>query len=64
MLPPMTRKKDWLPSLDAHIQRPTEGLNVRVTLLLLLSRFSHVQIFAIPWTMQSREFSRSEYWSG
>ena len=25
---------------------------------------SHVQLFATPWTIQSIEFSRSEYWSG
>ena len=25
---------------------------------------SHVQLFAIPWTIQFMEFSRPEYWSG
>ena len=25
---------------------------------------SHVQLFAAPWTIQSKEFSRPEYWSG
>ena len=35
----------------------------------VLSRFSHVQLFATPWTVahqapQSLEFSRQEYWSG
>ena len=25
---------------------------------------SHVQLFVAPWTIQSMEFSRSEYWSG
>ena len=25
---------------------------------------SHVRFFATPWTIQSREFSRPEYWSG
>ena len=25
---------------------------------------SHVQLFATPWTVQSMEFSRPEYWSG
>ena len=25
---------------------------------------SHVQLFATPWTAQSMEFSRPEYWSG
>ena len=24
---------------------------------------SRVQLFAIPWTIQSMEFSKSEYWS-
>ena len=27
-------------------------------------KVSHVQLFATPWTIQSMEFSRSEYWSG
>ena len=26
--------------------------------------FSHVQLFATPWTIQSMEFSRPEHWSG
>ena len=35
----------------------------------MLSRFSHVQLFATPWTVAhqaplSKEFSRQEYWSG
>ena len=25
---------------------------------------SHVRLFATPWTIQSMEFSRPEYWSG
>ena len=25
---------------------------------------SHVRLFATPWTLQSMEFSRPEYWSG
>ena len=38
-------------------------------LLLLLIRFSHVQLCATPWTTAhqaplSTEFSRQEYWSG
>ena len=38
-------------------------------LLLLLSRFSHVQLCANPWTAAhqaplSTKFSRQEYWSG
>ena len=39
------------------------------TLLLLLSRFSRVRLFATPWTAAhqappSMGFSRQEYWSG
>ena len=42
------------------------------TLMIPLSTWSevkwkllgHVQLFAIPWTIQSMEFSRPEYWSG
>ena len=35
----------------------------------VLSRFSHVQLFATPWivalpALPSMEFSRQEYWSG
>ena len=35
----------------------------------MLSHFSHVQLFATPWTIArqaplSMEFSRQEYWSG
>ena len=26
--------------------------------------FSHVQLFGTPWSIQSMEFSRPEYWSG
>ena len=38
-------------------------------LLLLLSRFSHIQLCATPWTAAyqappSMGFSRQEYWSG
>ena len=29
-----------------------------------LKSLSRVQLFAIPWTIQSMEFSRPEYWSG
>ena len=25
---------------------------------------SHVRLFATPWTIESMEFSRPEYWSG
>ena len=40
-----------------------------IFLLLLLSHFSHVQLFATPWTVAlqaplSVGFSRQEYWGG
>ena len=40
----------------------------RASLLLLLSRFSHVRLFVTPWTVAlqaplSMGFSRQEYWS-
>ena len=40
-----------------------------IMLLLLLSRFSHVQLRVTPWTVAlqvplSMGFSRQEYWSG
>ena len=31
---------------------------------LLTWSLSHVRLFATPWTIQSMEFSRSEYWVG
>ena len=41
----------------------------RFILLLLLSHFSHVQLFVTPWTVVHQDplsigFSRQEYWSG
>ena len=44
-------------------------MSSRGMLLLLLSCFSHVQLFATPWTVAhqtplSMGFSRQEYWSG
>ena len=53
-----------LPSVDSRAY----GL-YRVLLLLLLSCFSRVRLFATPWTSAyqappSMGFSRQEYWSG
>ena len=44
-------------------------INIHTLLLLLLSRFSRVQLCATPWTAAyqaplSMGFSRQEYWSG
>ena len=46
-----------------------ESSLLRRDLLLLLSLFSHVRLFATPWTAAhqaplSMGFSRQEYWSG
>ena len=48
---------------------PTWPLKVSLLLLLLLSRFSRVRLFATPWMVAyqappSMGFSREEYWSG
>ena len=32
--------------------------------ILHLKSLSRVRLFATPWTIQSMEFSRPEYWSG
>ena len=55
-----------------YIYSPKIGANQymsHILLLLLLSRFSRVQLFATPWTAAyqappSMGFSRQEYWSG
>ena len=36
----------------------------KVTLIWKWKSLSHVQLFATPWTIQSMEVSRPEYWSG
>ena len=38
--------------------------NIKMCLHLHLKSLSLVQLFVIPWTIQSMEFSRPEYWSG
>ena len=50
-------------------QKTEEANRENLLLLLLLSRFSHVQLCATPWTVAhqappSMGFSRQEYWSG
>ena len=44
-------------------------IGIDIYILCVLSHFSHVQLFAILWTVArqaplSVEFSRQEYWSG
>ena len=33
-------------------------------LVVVVQSLSHVQLFVTLWTIQSMEFSRTEYWSG
>ena len=48
---------NWLINGKVSIFRP-------FIILWKWKSLSHVQLFAIPCTIQSMEFSRSEYWSG
>ena len=46
------------PLQPGHLSLFTRPMEVKV------KSFSHVQILATPWTIQSMEFSMPEYWSG
>ena len=59
----------YVPQADRHRGENQEAKKTLETLLLLLSRFSRVQLCATPWTAahqapQSQGFSRQEHWSG
>ena len=43
---------------------PKKSTLISLTSKLKWKSLSHVQLFATPWTIQSLEFSRPEYWSG
>ena len=46
-------------SQTLHVKyKVVKAMKVKVTVT------QYVQLFATPWTIQSMEFSRSEYWSG
>ena len=65
---PGTEEPGRLQSMGLQELDTTEWLSTHA-LLLLLSRFSRVRLFATPWTVacqapQSMGFSRQEYWSG
>ena len=54
---------------DSHSLLLEPGINQLLLLLLLLSRFSRVQLCMTPWTAAyqaplSMGFSKQEYWSG
>ena len=61
-----------IPMVRFHLQAQWENISNASTATLgalVLSRFSHVQLFATQWTVArqaslSMEFSRQEYWSG
>ena len=41
------------------------GINTNLMKVKMkVNSLSHVQLFATPWTIQSLEFSRPEYWKG
>ena len=44
------------------LKRPTKNLPLFFS--WKWKSLSHVQLFSTPWTIQSMEFSRPEYWSG
>ena len=59
----------YVPQADRHRGENQEAKKTLETLLLLLSRFSRVQLCATPWTAAhqappSLGFSRQEHWSG
>ena len=70
----------WCPRASFHVSAgqgaylgdidgPPEVYGLLLLLLLLLSRFSRVRLFATPWTAAYQAplpmgFSRQEYWSG
>ena len=45
-------------------RKPTFHLTYYSSLFFFLKSLSLVWLFATPWTIQSMEFSRPEYWSG
>ena len=49
---------------SAHLRVPYRTRLHTVLKSVKVKVFSHVELFAIPWTIQSMEFSRPENWSG
>ena len=62
--------KSLLMRVKEESEKPGLKLNMKKTKIMAsgpissVQSLSHAQQFASPWTMQSMEFSRSEYWSG
>ena len=59
-----TMQETWVQSLDWEDPLEKGTATQSYILLLLLSRFSRVRLFATLWTVQCMELSRPEYWSG
>ena len=60
---------DWATSLLLYCTLYRLQYRVNITFIYVLSCFSHVQLFAAPWSIAhqaplSMGFSRQEYWSG
>ena len=51
-------------SVFGKLQTAGENMAKLLTIPASQKLLSLVQLFATPWTIQSMEFSRPEYWSG
>ena len=53
-----------LEKLDSHMQKNKVEDSPYITEEVKWKLLSHVRLFVTPWSIQSVEFSRPEYWSG
>ena len=51
-------------TIHAFVSPFNDNIRVYCSCEVKWKLFSHVRLFATPWTMQSMEFSRPEYWNG
>ena len=68
-LPPAVRFPLSVPSGSGVVMAPQSAFTVLFWFPFTMATLpeidlSHVRLFATPWTLQSVEFSRLEYWSG
>ena len=57
----------WLVAIEIQKSATTMGpsqKSVKITMKVKVKVAQSCQLFVTPWTIQSIEFSRSEYWSG
>ena len=52
------------PFYNAYLELKVKLFDFILTVKLVEKLFSPIWLFAIPWTIQSMEFSRPDYWSG